>query len=119
MSNTRSAADGVNAPAPLPDEMPVPVTPGGVPTDDIFAANQRPADFTFDRRTVGVFDDMVNRSVPFYGEIQRMTTELAADFAVPGSTLYDFGCSTATTMLALENSVPQDVRFVGLACCCA
>lgn len=113
MSDTRPAGDDPDSPAPLPDEMPVPVTPGGVPTDDIFAANQRPADFTFDRRTVGVFDDMVNRSVPFYGEIQRMTTELAADFAVPGSTLYDFGCSTATTMLALENSVPQDVRFVG------
>lgn len=113
MSSTRPPADRADSPAPLSDEMPVPVTPGGVPTDDIFAASQRPADFTFDQRTVGVFDDMVNRSVPFYGEIQRMTTELAADFAVPGSTLYDFGCSTATTMLALENSVAPDVRFVG------
>ncbi len=93
--------------------MPVPVTPGGVPTDDIFAADQRASDFRFDARTVGVFDDMVNRSVPFYGEIQRMTTELAADFAVPGTTLFDFGCSTGTTMLALEHAIPTDVRFVG------
>lgn len=117
MSSPRSAVDTppvpAEPPAPSPDAMPVPVTPGGVPTDDIFAANQRPADFTFDARTVGVFDDMVNRSVPFYGEIQRMTTELAGDFAVPGSTLYDFGCSTATTMLALERSVAPDVSFVG------
>ena len=104
---------GADSPTPLPDEMPVPVTPGGVPTDDIFAANQRPADFSFDARTVGVFDDMVNRSVPFYGEIQRLSTELAADFGVPGSTLYDFGCSTATTMLAFERSVDPGVRFVG------
>lgn len=93
--------------------MPVPVTPGGVPTDDIFAANQKASDFKFDSRTVGVFDDMVNRSVPFYGEIQRMTTELAADFAVPGTTLFDFGCSTATTMLAMEHTVDPGVRFVG------
>lgn len=94
-------------------EMPAPVTPGGVPTDDIFAPAQRASDFRFDARTVGVFDDMVSRSVPFYGEIQRMTTELAADFAVPGTTLFDFGCSTGTTMLALEAAVPDDVRFVG------
>ena len=121
MSNGRPEADenratdhGEAAPAaPSPDAMPVPVTPGGVPTDDIFAANQKLADFKFDARTVGVFDDMVNRSVPFYGEIQRMTTELAGDFAVPGSTLYDFGCSTATTMLAMEQTVDPGVGFVG------
>lgn len=110
---SEAAGRGTVAPSPLPDAMPVPVTPGGVPTDDIFEGQQRAADFSFDSRTVGVFDDMVNRSVPFYGEIQRMTTELAADFAAPGSTLYDFGCSTATTMLALERSVDPSVSFVG------
>ena len=121
MSSGRPAAEegrpadhgGADASAPIPDAMPVPVTPGGVPTDDIFAANQKLTDFTFDARTVGVFDDMVNRSVPFYGEIQRMTTELAGDFGVPGSTLYDFGCSTATTMLAMERTVDPGVGFVG------
>ena len=73
----------------------------------------RPADFAFDATTVRVFDDMVSRSVPFYGEIQRMTAELAAEFAAPGSTLYDLGCSTGTTMAALESFVDPSVRFVG------
>ena len=98
----------------LTDVMPAPVTPGGEPTDQIFAEPMsRPTDFTFDAKTVGVFDNMVNRSVPFYGEIQRMTAELAAEFAVPDSTLYDLGCSTATTLLALELWVDPSVSFVG------
>ena len=38
-------------------------------------------DFTFDRETARVFDDMLSRSVPFYAEIQRMIAEFASDFA--------------------------------------
>jgi tRNA (cmo5U34)-methyltransferase len=85
------------------------------PPDRIFAEPAtRARDFTFDSRTAGVFDDMVSRSVPFYDEIQRMTGELAADFAVPGTNLYDLGCSTASTLLALEPFVDLGVRFVGV-----
>ena len=87
-------------------------TPG--PVDRIFSEPQPTTDFTFDSRTAGVFDDMVGRSVPFYDEIQRMTTELAADFAVPGSNLYDLGCATGTTLAALEPFVDPGVRFVGI-----
>ena len=85
------------------------------PADRIFAdPESRARDFSFDSRTAGVFDDMVSRSVPFYDEIQRMTGELAADFAVPGTNLYDLGCSTATTLIALEPLVDPAVRFVGV-----
>jgi tRNA (cmo5U34)-methyltransferase len=85
-----------------------------VPSDKVFADPQRANDFKFDSRTAGVFDDMVGRSVPFYHEIQRMTTELAADFAVPGTNLYDLGCSTATTLIGCEPVVHPDVRFIGM-----
>jgi tRNA (cmo5U34)-methyltransferase len=96
------------------ETMPAPVSPGGEPTDRIFADPMaRPTDFAFDATTVQVFDNMVSRSVPFYGEIQRMTAELSAEFAAPGSTLYDLGCSTGTTMHALESYVDPSVRFVG------
>ena len=71
-------------------------------------------DFSFDDRTSKVFDDMVTRSVPFYDEIQRMITEMVADYAEPGSTLYDLGCSTATTLLALDPVVDPTVKFVGV-----
>jgi tRNA (cmo5U34)-methyltransferase len=90
--------------------------PGPAPAvDRIFAGgNTRPSDFAFDARTASVFDDMVERSVPFYDEIQRMVTELAADFAVPGTNLYDLGCATGTTLLALDPKVDPAVRFVGI-----
>ena len=57
---------------------------------------------------------MLLRSVPQYAEIQRMMGELAADFAEPGTDVYDLGCSTGTTFLALDRVVKKDVRFVGV-----
>jgi tRNA (cmo5U34)-methyltransferase len=71
-------------------------------------------DFRFDSDTATVFDDMVSRSVPFYDEIQRMTAEIAADFAVEGTNLYDLGCSTGTTLLKLDPVVSPGVCFVGI-----
>ena len=83
--------------------------------DKLFRKRRRLAsDFTFGKRTAAVFDDMLNRSVPFYGEIQRMIGELAADFAVEGTNLYDLGCSTGNTFLMLDPLVPKDVRFIGV-----
>ncbi|MCC6920097.1 MAG: carboxy-S-adenosyl-L-methionine synthase CmoA [Alphaproteobacteria bacterium] len=72
------------------------------------------ADFRFTAKVADVFDDMVSRSVPFYAEIQRMCCELAADFATPATNLYDIGCSTATTLLALDPVVDKSVHFVGV-----
>jgi tRNA (cmo5U34)-methyltransferase len=86
-----------------------------MPADRLFSRRRRrPADFTFGKQTAAVFDDMLGRSVPFYEELQRMTGELAADFALPGTNLYDLGCSTGTTLLMLDAVVPQAVRFVGV-----
>jgi len=72
------------------------------------------ADFRFNGQVATVFDDMVSRSVPFYAEIQRMITEIAADYAVPGTRVYDFGCATGTTFEALDPVLPAGVEFVGL-----
>lgn len=71
-------------------------------------------DFKFDQSVATVFDDMVGRSVPFYGEIQRMLVELAREFAVPDSRVYDLGCSTGTTLLNLHGNLDPAVRFVGI-----
>src|SRR5262249_10241033 len=71
-------------------------------------------DFTFDRSVALVFDDMVERSVPFYEEIQRMLVELAHDFAVPHSAIYDLGCATGTTLVNLHQALDPTVRFVGV-----
>src|SRR4029079_16339669 len=82
--------------------------------DDIFSKPQRASDFKFGQTVVSVFDDMVVRSVPFYLEIQRMMTELAADFALPGTNGYDLGCSTGTTLINLDKVLAPDVIFIGI-----
>jgi tRNA (cmo5U34)-methyltransferase len=86
-----------------------------VKRDEVYRAPRaQVGDFKFDSSVAGVFDDMVTRSVPFYGEMQRMIVELASDFAVPGTAVYDLGCSTGTTFLNLHQRLDPGVRFVGI-----
>ena len=50
--------------------------------DEVFRERQtNVADFKFTEKVASVFDDMLDRSVPFYQEIQRMICEMCADFA--------------------------------------
>jgi tRNA (cmo5U34)-methyltransferase len=83
--------------------------------DNIFEQKlAKSTDFTFDKTVVNVFDDMVVRSVPYYLEIQRMMTEIIKDYAVPGTSLYDLGCATGTTMLSINTVLDDSVHFVGV-----
>jgi len=83
--------------------------------DEVFKENLgKIEDFTFNNNVASVFNDMVSRSVPFYHEIQRMITELAADFAVGGKSVYDLGCSTGTTLLNLDPVIDPAIKFVGI-----
>ena len=78
--------------------------------EEIFKAS----DFKFGSTVANVFDDMVNRSVPFYGEIQRMIAEIAADYAKVGADVYDLGCATGTTLIGMDTAVDENIRFIGL-----
>jgi tRNA (cmo5U34)-methyltransferase len=83
--------------------------------DEVFKENiSKASDFKFSSKVANVFDDMVTRSVPFYIEMQRMIGELAADHYQDNSNVYDLGCSTGTTMLVMNETVPEHVRFVGV-----
>ena len=83
--------------------------------DEVFKEEiEKASDFKFGENVAKVFDDMVNRSVPFYGEIQRMMAELAADHAMENADVYDLGCSTGTTMIGMNTMVDQNIRFVGV-----
>jgi len=87
------------------------------PHDKIFAnKRERIPDFTFNGETAAVFDDMLPRSVPMYDEIQRMVADLVSDFAADDSSIYDFGCSTCTSFVAIDRLLPKErnVKFVGL-----
>lgn len=83
--------------------------------DEVFKEEiEKASDFKFGANVARVFDDMVNRSVPYYGEIQRMMAELAADHARSGTDVYDLGCSTGTTMIGMNTMVSPDIRFIGI-----
>ena len=83
--------------------------------DEVFKEKQNNlSDFEFNKKVAGVFDDMVSRSVPFYEEMQRMTSKLAAQYATENSYIYDLGCSTGTTMLLMDKTVKENISFVGI-----
>ncbi|MBI4970650.1 MAG: carboxy-S-adenosyl-L-methionine synthase CmoA [Candidatus Omnitrophica bacterium] len=86
-----------------------------MPKDKIFSEKKGLIEnFDFGKKTAEVFDDMLDRSVPFYSEMQRMIGEISADFAVNGTNLYDLGCSTGTSFLAIDKLVHPGVTFVGV-----
>ena len=86
-----------------------------VKKDEVFNIKfNKPSDFTFNSEVAGVFDDMVNRSVPFYEEIQRMVAEIAAEYIQEDGRIYDLGCSTGASFIHLESLVPAGVTFVGI-----
>jgi len=86
-----------------------------LPVDQVFRNQlEKVSDFAFNEAVAGVFDDMVSRSVPFYGDMQRMITELAASFATEGSNIYDLGCSTGTTLSLLHQTLPVNAHLVGI-----
>jgi tRNA (cmo5U34)-methyltransferase len=83
--------------------------------DQIFREQtQKAEDFKFSTAVANVFDDMVNRSVPFYGEMQRMMAELAARYVAAGTDVYDLGCATGTTLIRMNTTITDDIRFIGV-----
>jgi tRNA (cmo5U34)-methyltransferase len=98
-------------PATLLDQLPKYMSPV---RDEVFKDNQPVADFAFGNKVAAVFDDMVDRSVPFYQEMQRMIAEMAKDFAVEHTNIYDLGCSTGTTMLNLDAAIEKEVKLIGV-----
>lgn len=76
--------------------------------DTIYAkpANQV-ADFVFDQKVAGVFNDMIRRSVPGYGQIINTIGDFANEFVTPNSNVYDLGCSLGTATLSIRRQIEQ------------
>ena len=70
--------------------------------------------FEFNEEVAVVFDDMLNRSVPFYKESQEITEFFALKQLKNGGTLYDLGCSTASLLISLSKKLKSNVRLIGL-----
>lgn len=70
--------------------------------------------FEFDEEVAAVFDDMLQRSVPFYKESQKITEFFALKNLKDGSLLYDLGCSTASLLLNIHRDMSVKAKLVGL-----
>lgn len=70
--------------------------------------------FEFDQNVAVVFDDMVSRSVPFYPQTQELIVAYLDDIIKPHQKVYDLGCSTATTLLALEQKSQHPLKLIGI-----
>lgn len=93
--------------------------------DRIFAEQMVASDFAFDDKVAGVFEDMINRSVPGYSTIINMIGVLAQRYSQPNSRLFDLGCSlggasfsmaarlrdTSCSIEAIDNSEAMISRF--------
>ncbi len=83
--------------------------------DTIFNIHSVEEDFEFNERVVEVFDDMLDRSVPFYTEVIAASARLLDCFLHTNDTVFDLGCATGTTLLQfsriLEN---KGLKFIGI-----
>jgi len=70
--------------------------------------------FEFDEEVAAVFDDMLERSVPFYKESQNITEFFALKNLNEDGVLYDLGCSTATLLLNLHRKLKRNATLIGL-----
>jgi tRNA (cmo5U34)-methyltransferase len=82
--------------------------------DDIYKnLDSNIGDFVFDKTVVDVFSNMINRSVPGYELILKMTGEMSKKFIQNNTRCYDFGCSLLGSTLSVihQNKDNFDKKF--------
>jgi len=70
--------------------------------------------FEFDEEVAAVFDDMLERSVPFYKESQKITQFFVKKNLQEGGIVYDLGCSTASLLLKIHRDLDVNATLIGL-----
>jgi len=83
--------------------------------DNLYATGRVDEDFSFNDRVAEVFDDMLERSIPFYRTVMDGMAQLLACRLPEGATLYDLGSSTGTTLLELTRRLAtKNFRYIGI-----
>ena len=62
--------------------------------------------FEFNAAVALVFDDMIRRSVPMYGEIIHQQARIARQYYQPKTRIYDLGCSNGNLAMSLCACMP-------------
>ncbi|WRA90445.1 carboxy-S-adenosyl-L-methionine synthase CmoA [Helicobacter pylori] len=82
--------------------------------------------FCFDEKVAHVFDDMLERSIPYYHEMLNLGAYFIAQNlkenlypkplpkSLPKPLIYDLGCSTGNFFIALNQQIQQDIELVGI-----
>lgn len=71
--------------------------------------------FQFNHEVADVFDDMLNRSIPFYPETQKLLCDLANYHLLENDRVYDLGCSTGTSLILLDSFFKEkNIEFIGV-----
>ena len=83
--------------------------------DKLFQSGTVPEDFSFNDKVAEVFDDMLNRSVPYYSTVIDAIAGMLKLHGLPANTIYDLGCSTGNTLVELAKRLPDPgFSFVGI-----
>ena len=86
--------------------------------------------FRFNEKVARVFDDMLVRSVPLYGEVLKQQARITKQYYQDGTRIFDLGCShgnlgvllldcfgsTAFKMTGIDSSWPMIQRFKNRLC---
>lgn len=71
--------------------------------------------FQFDDSVASVFDDMIDRSVPFYKENMDLIVKVISKFVENGDRVLDLGSSTASLLLQIERELKDiDLKLHGV-----
>ncbi|WQV33813.1 carboxy-S-adenosyl-L-methionine synthase CmoA [Helicobacter pylori] len=82
--------------------------------------------FCFDEKVAHVFDDMLERSIPYYHEMLNLGAYFIAQNlkeniypkslpkSLPKPLIYDLGCSTGNFFIALNQQIQQDIELIGI-----
>ncbi|MBK1646020.1 carboxy-S-adenosyl-L-methionine synthase CmoA [Thiocapsa imhoffii] len=70
--------------------------------------------FTFDAEVARVFPDMIQRSVPGYVELVRLTGLIASRVVRPGTRCYDLGCSLGAVSREILLRTPPTVPVIAV-----
>ena len=83
--------------------------------DSLFDVDRISEDFVFNERVAQVFDDMLDRSIPYYKEVIHSIARILNVTLNNNSKIVDLGCATGSTLLQLSSLLEEKkFRFTGI-----